>query len=70
LARFIYQTTKTTKNGVGSNTKFPYKKRGLWGVLIHTPERMGKVRGEVEEAEGEAIEALGSLFKLTQIHLW
>ncbi|CAD5314800.1 unnamed protein product [Arabidopsis thaliana] len=31
---------------------------------------MGKVRGEVEEAEGEAIEALGSLFKLTQIHLW
>ncbi|XP_010479086.1 PREDICTED: trimethylguanosine synthase-like [Camelina sativa] len=30
---------------------------------------MGKVRGEVEE-EGEAIVALGSLFKLTQIHLW
>ncbi|XP_010461488.1 PREDICTED: trimethylguanosine synthase-like isoform X2 [Camelina sativa] len=31
---------------------------------------MGKVRGEVEEEEGEAIVALGSLFKLTQIHLW
>ncbi|EFH70275.1 WW domain-containing protein, partial [Arabidopsis lyrata subsp. lyrata] len=31
---------------------------------------MGKVTGKVEEEEGEAIEALGSLFKLTQIHLW
>ncbi|EOA40216.1 hypothetical protein CARUB_v10008939mg [Capsella rubella] len=30
---------------------------------------MGKVTGEVEE-EGEAIISLGSLFKLTQIHLW
>ncbi|KAG7599629.1 WW domain superfamily [Arabidopsis suecica] len=38
-------------------------------VLIHTLKRMGKVTGKVEE-EGEAIEALGSLFKLTQIHLW
>lgn len=38
-------------------------------VLFHIPERMGKVTGEVEE-EGEAIVALGSLFKLTQIHLW
>uniref|UniRef100_A0A1J3D497 Trimethylguanosine synthase n=1 Tax=Noccaea caerulescens TaxID=107243 RepID=A0A1J3D497_NOCCA len=31
---------------------------------------MGKVGSEEEEEEGAAIKAMGSLFKLTEIHLW
>ena len=47
----------------------PLGQEGLKLNRVGVPERMGMVGSEVEE-ESASIKALGSLFKLTQIHLW
>lgn len=71
---------KSTKNDVGVKTtaydtkyqprrRIREEERFSVSFNFEIPERMGTVEIE-EEEEAVAIAALGSLFKLTEVHLW